>query len=159
MLKKKIKFKTFDDVELVDDFFFNLSKAELVRLELDHTTAEYEGFAEYVQAAIDRKDGRTIAQVVEDLILTSYGQKSADGKRFMKSEGLKSEFKNSDAYSELFFELVTDSDKAIAFMNGVIPQNLESEMDKIRAAQEPQQNDTSQGGGSNALTEPKGSDE
>ena len=91
-----------------------------------------------MQAAIDRKDGRTIAQVVEDLILTSYGQKSADGKRFMKSEGLKSEFKNSDAYSELFFELVTDSDKAIAFMNNIIPQNIESEMDKIRAGQEPQ---------------------
>ncbi len=140
MIKRTIKFTDLDGNPLEEDFFFNLSKAELMKFELNYTTAEYDGFAEYVQAAIDRKDGKTISAVFEDLILTSYGVKSADNKRFIKNEAVKAEFKNSDAYSELFFELVTDADKGFAFMNSVTPDIPETELEKIKAAQEPQQN-------------------
>ena len=62
-----------------------------------------------------------LIDLFKDLILRSYGEKSADGRRFIKSKELSTAFSQTEAYSELFMELVTDAEKAAEFVNGITP--------------------------------------
>ena len=120
MLKKTIKYTDFNGEEASEDYFFHLSKAELVELEMSHEG----GFVESMGKVVEAKDNKTIIAEFKKIILLAYGVKSEDGKRFIKNQILREEFESSEAYSTLFMELVTDTDAAIEFMNGIIPSDL-----------------------------------
>ena len=120
MLKKTIKYTDFNGEETSEDFLFHLSKAELVELEMSHEG----GFVASMQKVVEAEDNKTIIEEFKKIILQSYGKKSLDGKRFIKNQTLRDEFESSEAYSTLFMELVTDTDAAIEFMNGIIPGDL-----------------------------------
>lgn len=122
MLKKTIKYTDFNGTEREEDFYFNLSKAEIIEMEM--STAG--GFAEMLQNIVKAQDGPTIMKVFKDIILKAYGVKSPDGKRFIKSEELSTEFSQTEAYSVLFMELATDADAAGAFINGIIPADIDT---------------------------------
>jgi hypothetical protein len=120
VLKKTIKYTDFNGEEAQEDFLFHLSKAELVELEMSHEG----GFVESMQKVVEAEDNKTIIAEFKKIILQSYGKKSMDGKRFIKNQTMRDEFESSEAYSTLFMELVTDTDAAIEFMNGIIPGDL-----------------------------------
>lgn len=120
MLKKTITYTDFNGEEASEDYFFHLSKAELVELEMSHEG----GFVESMQKIVEAEDNKAIIAEFKKIILQSYGKKSMDGKRFIKNQTLRDEFESSEAYSTLFMELVTDTDSAIQFMNGIIPPDL-----------------------------------
>jgi hypothetical protein len=133
VLKKTIVYTDFNGDEVKEDFFFHLSKAELIELEASHQ----DGFSTAMQNIIDTNDGRAIMFEMKKIVLMSYGKKSADGRRFIKNQTLREEFESSEAYSTLFVELVTDPDAAVIFMNGIIPSGLEELADKITAIGQP----------------------
>lgn len=118
MLKKTITYTDYDGNERTEDFYFNLTKAECTELEL---SAEG-GLTKMLQKIVAERDGKRIVEAFKDLILRAYGQKSLDGRRFVKSPELREEFSQTEAYSQLFMELSTDADAAAAFANGIIPQ-------------------------------------
>ncbi len=120
MLKKTITFEDYDGNTVSVDFYFNLSKAELVVLE----TSEKKGFAHALQEVVKSEDNKLIIENFKKLILLAYGQKSLDGRRFIKSEELRTEFSQTEAYSELFVELATDAGAAAAFVSGVVPAKM-----------------------------------
>lgn len=128
MISKVIKYTDYNDVEREETFYFNLNRAELMEMELG--TAG--GFAAYLKRISDAKDVPSLAAIFKELILKSYGVKSDDGKRFIKSEELLKEFEQSEAYSELYMELATNTESAIAFVNGVVPKSLAEEVEKAR---------------------------
>lgn len=117
MLKKTIVYTDYNSVERTEDFYFNLTKAELMEMEMSTTG----GLAEMIDRIIKAQDAPAIIKVFKDLVLKAYGVKSPDGKRFIKSEAISSEFAQTEAYSQLFMELATDSDAAAAFVNGIVP--------------------------------------
>lgn len=117
MLKKTITYKDFNDVERTEDFYFNLTAAEVTEMEM--STAG--GLAEMIQRIVSAKDIPSIIKIFKDLILRAYGVKSPDGKRFMKSNTISEEFAQTNAYSQLFMELASDADKAAEFVNAIIP--------------------------------------
>lgn len=117
MLKETITYTDYNDVERKEDFYFNLTKAELMEMEIGTTG----GYAKMLQKIIDAKDTASLIKIFKELVLKSYGQKSDDGKRFIKTDELSEEFKQTEAYSELFMKLATDADAAIKFVNGIIP--------------------------------------
>lgn len=117
MLKKNIKYVDYNGIERDEDFYFNLSKAEVAEMEL--STAG--GLAEKINKAVAAQDVPTIINIFKDIILKAYGEKSADGKRFIKSAELLECFSQTEAYSNLFMELATDSKKASDFINGIMP--------------------------------------
>lgn len=121
MLKKTITYRDYNDVERTEDFYFNLTKAEIVEMELGTTG----GFTEMVQKIIDTQDIPQIAKIFKDLVLKAYGEKSPDGRRFIKNDEIRDGFAQTEAYSDLFMELSTNSDAASAFINGIIPDNIE----------------------------------
>ena len=116
MFKKVIKFEDFNGNPREETYYFNLSKAELMEMELS-TQA---GVEEMIRMLIATKDNAKIMQIFKDLILKSYGIKSEDGTRFIKSKELREAFEQSNAYSELFMEMITEPEMQAAFINGVI---------------------------------------
>lgn len=124
MYKKTITYPDYNGEEIKEDFYFNLTKAEILEMQLEKEG----GLAEKIQAIVDSKNVPELIKIFKELILRSYGKKSDDGKRFIKSPELSREFTQTEAYSELFMELATDSDAASAFINGIIPANLAKEL-------------------------------
>ena len=120
MLKETIKYTDYNGVERTEDFWFHLSKAELMEWEMGTTG----GLTEMIKRIVDAQDAPAIIKIFKELVLKAYGQKSPDGKRFIKSEELATEFSQTEAYSQLFMDLATDADKAAAFVNGIMPSDI-----------------------------------
>lgn len=129
MLKKTITYRDYNDVERTEDFYFNLTKAEIMEMELGTTG----GFTEMIQKIIDTQDIPQIAKIFKELVLKAYGEKSPDGKRFIKNQELRDGFAQTEAYSDLFMELATNADAASTFVNGIIPDNIEVPKNSIPA--------------------------
>jgi hypothetical protein len=127
LLKKTIKYTDFNGEEMEEDFFFHLSKAELVELEL----SEKDGLSEALKKIVAAEDGKEIIRVFKTVLLGAYGKKSEDGRRFIKNQQLRDEFESSEAYSELFMEMLTNTDSAIDFINGIVPAGLAEEATKV----------------------------
>jgi len=117
MIKKTINYTDYNGVERTETFYFNLSKAELT--EMEQLTSG--GLSEMVKKITETLDGPAIIRLFKDLVLKAYGEKSADGKRFVKNDEVRDAFAQTEAYSELFMELATDADAASKFVNGIIP--------------------------------------
>ena len=117
MLKKTITYTDYNGVERTEDFWFNLSKAEIMEMEMSTTG----GLTETIQKVVQTQDAPAIIKIFKNLVLKAYGEKSPDGKRFIKSDELALAFSQTEAYSNLFMELATDADAAAKFINGIIP--------------------------------------
>jgi hypothetical protein len=126
MLKKTITYFDYNDVERTEDFYFNLSKAEIMEMELGTTG----GLAEMINKIVQTQDAPAIIKVFKDLILKAYGEKDADGKRFRKSPEISAAFSETEAFAELFMELATDADAAAKFVNGIIPAGMDVDPSK-----------------------------
>ena len=128
MLKKTITYTDFNGDKKTEDFYFNLTKAEIMELEMSVKG----GLTELIKQIINTEDNPKLISLFKKLILMSYGVKSVDGKRFMKKnpEGGKysDEFEETEAYSELFMELASDSDAAVKFVNGIIPADAAKQL-------------------------------
>lgn len=125
MLKKTIKYEDFNGTEREETFLFNLTEAELMEMEM--STAG--GLAEMIQNIVQAQDAPAIIKVFKDLVLKAYGEKSPDGKYFVKEDEngnpLSRKFAHTQAYSILFMELATDAEKAAEFVNGIVPKDIE----------------------------------
>lgn len=117
MLKKTITYTDYNGVERTEDFYFNLSKAELAEMELSVDG----GMSKMIENISKTNDVPSVVKFFKEIILKSYGEKSEDGKRFKKSEELSESFSQTEAYSEMFMEFFTDTESAISFINNIIP--------------------------------------
>ena len=119
MLAKTIKYTDYNGVERKETNYFNYNIAEIAEMEL--STAG--GLSEMIKKITEAQDGPSIMKLFKDIILGSYGVKSPDGKQFIKSDELSKQFSQTEAYAELFMELVTNADAAAEFVNGIVPKN------------------------------------
>lgn len=120
MIKKTTTYVDYNDVERTEDNFFNLSKAEIMEMEMSTPG----GLAEKITRLTNEKNVPAIFQIFKDLILKAYGKKSDDGRRFIKSKELAAEFEQTEAFSMILTELATDAEAAAAFVNGIVPANM-----------------------------------
>lgn len=136
MLKKTIKYTDYNGVEREEEFLFHLSKAELMEMEMGTTG----GLAEMIQKIVGTQDAPAIIKVFKDIVLKAYGEKSLDGKRFMKTNDdgvpLSIGFSQTEAYSELFMELATDADAAAKFIKGIIPNDIDINDEQLKQIQQ-----------------------
>lgn len=126
MLKKTITYTDCNGVERTESFFFNLTKTELMKMEMSTSG----GLTEMIKRVSETLDAPVIMKIFEDLILASYGEKSPDGKRFIKSKELSEAFSQTGAYDVLFMELLTDSDKASEFFKAIVPAEAVEQLEK-----------------------------
>ncbi len=120
MYKKTITYNDFDGNERTESFYFNLTKAELIQMEL----TQEGGMSNLIEKVTNAEDIPRLVELFNIIIDKSYGKKSEDGKYFIKNEEVLQEFKQSQAYSDFYTELVTNTDLAVEFVNNIIPKDL-----------------------------------
>lgn len=118
MLKKTMTYINYNNLEVTEDFYFNLTKAEVMEMELSTKG----GLAEQLERIIAAQDPPALIKEFKDLVLKSYGEKSADGKYFKKNDEIRANFEATEAYSNLFMELANNTEAAISFVNGIMPK-------------------------------------
>lgn len=135
MLKKTITYTDYNGVERTEDFYFNLTKAEVMEMEM----SKKGGLAESIQRIVAAQDTPAIIAVFKKLVLDAYGERSADGREFLKEDTngyrLSNKFKQTEAYSILFMELATDDKAAAAFINGIVPADMAKAAEEAQKAQ------------------------
>ena len=119
MIKKTIKYVDYDGNEREESFYFNLTESEILEMEFSTTG----GLTQMIEKIVETKDSTRIMSIFKEILLKSYGEKSPDGRRFIKSPELSTEFAQTPAYNKLFMELATDAEKASEFVNGLIQFN------------------------------------
>lgn len=117
MLKKTITYIDYDGNERSEEFLFNLSQAETLEMELSISG----GMTQIINKIIEAQDSPTIVKLFKDILLKAYGEKSPDGKRFIKSDELSVAFSQTEAYSKLFMELASNPKAAADFINNLVP--------------------------------------
>lgn len=128
MLKKTIKYTDYNGVERNEDFYFNLNKAELMEMEMMIPG----GMADMIKNIVKAQDTPSIMKIFKEIITKSYGEKSADGKRFIKSKELTDAFTQTEAYAQLFTELATNDVEAAKFIRGIVPGDIDISDEKIK---------------------------
>lgn len=118
MVKKTKTYVDFNGTERTEDFYFNLTEAEIAEMELSTEG----GLAERIQRIVSAQNTPEIIKIFKELVLKSYGEKSPDGRRFIKSEEISNAFSQTMAYSDIFMELAKDAKAAADFVNGIIPE-------------------------------------
>ena len=130
MTFEKVKYTDYNGKEREDTFYFHLSEAELLEMEM----SEKGGLANKIKEITDTEDGPAIIKMFKELVLKSYGVKSEDGKRFIKSDEIATAFTQTPAYSKIFMKLATDADAAAKFVNGIVPAEMAKAAAKEMAA-------------------------
>lgn len=123
MLKKTITYEDYDGHKRTEDFYFNLTKAELTEM----YASEAGGFDKHLERIVASQDMPNTMRMFKEILKKSYGEKSLDGRRFSKSEEIYKAFEESPAYDVIFMELFSDNDSASAFIRGVLPKDLADE--------------------------------
>lgn len=118
MLKRTITYTDYDGLERTEDFYFNLTRAEVAEMELSVDG----GLIKMLNKIVEAKDGKRIIETLKDFILKAYGEKSPDGRRFIKNDEVRANFAQTEAYSKLFMELALDADAAAKFINAIVPK-------------------------------------
>jgi hypothetical protein len=126
MLKREITYEDFNGEKATDTFYFNLTKTEIIELEVS-----YEGGLEAaLKRIVATNDSKNLIAEFRRIVLLAYGVKSDDGKRFIKSNELREEFSQTAAYDALFMELATNDEAAATFIKGIIPKDMTQEVAK-----------------------------
>lgn len=129
MIKKTVTYTDFNGVERTEDFYFNLTEAEISEMELSKNG----GYSAMIEKVTKANDQAAIINVFKEFVMKAYGEKSEDGRRFMKSPEIRAAFAETNAYSDIFMELATDAKAAIDFITRLIPQNLKKRLDESGA--------------------------
>lgn len=136
MYKKTITYIDFNDQEVTETLYFHMTEAELMEMELANN-----GIQKRYENAMESNNVYELAQLMKELILRSYGEKSFDGKRFVKTQEMQDAFKASEAYSKFYTELMQSEDAAAEFVRNILPSNLKETADKAleeRRAKKPE---------------------
>lgn len=124
MYKKTMTYEDFDGNIRTEDFYFHLTEAEIIELNF----GQFGGFEKTVEKIIAEQDMGRLIEIFKELVLKAYGEKSLDGKRFMKSDEIAKAFSETQAYSDLFMDLATNSDSATEFVNEVVPKKIKAQL-------------------------------
>lgn len=136
MLKITKTYEDFDGNVRTEDFYFNLTEAELTEMEFSLNG----GLSQLLTKITKENDQKMIIEYFKKIVLMAYGHRTLDGRGFLKSEQIRQEFASTMAYSDIFMELATDADKAADFVNGIMPKKVKDRDNKIKALPEKEKN-------------------
>lgn len=120
MYIKEIEYKDYNGLDCKTKLYFNLNEAELTKMQFKRGG----GYQEYLKRIVDSNDIEEIAYIFDELLMMAYGVKSDDGKRFEKTDKIREEFRQSEAYSVYYMMLLTDADEAARFVDQILPRNI-----------------------------------
>jgi hypothetical protein len=124
MLKYDVTYNDFEGKERTESFYFNLMEPEIVELEAEYASSG--GLENFLKNIDPQNRPKEVVDLFKTMLLNAYGEKSADGRFFLKKKEVVENFSQSAAYGALFMELLQDQDKAAAFFTGLITQTVPS---------------------------------
>ena len=127
MFKETLTYTNYNDEEVTEDVYFNLSKAELLEMNFEAKG----GLEKYLQSIINARDVQTLAKLFKELLLRSYGVKDPEGRKFIKSEDLRKDFECSIPYEILYTRYSTNAEAAAKFVNGIMPADLRKAVEEM----------------------------
>jgi len=127
MLKREITFEDFNGEKVTETLWFHLSKSEMIEMDANHEG----GLEATIKRIMKTNDRQGLVREFQNLLLLAYGQKSEDGRKFIKSDALREEFKQTAAYDAMFMELATDDKAAANFMKGILPKDMAAEVARL----------------------------
>ena len=138
MLTKTITYNDYDNNERTETLYFNMNKMELTEFAADLPDDVFKNVSgvksiQDVANVVNKMGSRGIIKFIKELVLRSYGIKSEDGRRFIKSKELSEEFSQTIAYDMFMSELMSDDNAASNFVNGLIPASMAGELDEVKA--------------------------
>lgn len=131
MIKETFTYKNYNDEDVTQTCYFDMSEAEIAEMEL----SVHGGFAEMIETAQKTQDHPTLWKIFKDMVLKSYGEKSTDGMHFMKSEEISNRFMCTKAFSMMIMKLTTDSAYAAKFVEGIVPAGAGREAAQAKIAE------------------------
>lgn len=132
MLKKTMTTVDFGGTERTEDYYFNLTKAEIMEMQL----CTDGGFVETVKKIVEAKNQLELTRLFKKIICASYGVLSPDGRKFVKNQQVLDDFMATQAYSDLYIELLSGDGKAAEdFVDGILPKDLTNEAAKAPVSQ------------------------
>ena len=132
MLKKTMTTVDFGGTERTEDYYFNLTNAEIMEMQL----CTDGGFVETVKKIVEAKNQLELTRLFKKIICASYGVLSPDGRKFVKNQQVLDDFMATQAYSDLYIELLSGDGKAAEdFVNGILPKDLTNEAAKAPVSQ------------------------
>ena len=129
MIKKNVEYTDFNGEKRTETLYFNLTEADLMDMEL----SEDGGLSERLTKIIENDDKAGLLRFLKEFILNSYGEKSEDGRRFVKNDTIRSEFAQTEAFSKLLMDMLMDEKAAADFVNGIVPASLKEYASKMAA--------------------------
>lgn len=129
MLKKTVTYTDYNGVERTEDFYFHVNKAEMIDMELGQDG----GYTTIITNMVRAKDRAQMIKLIKEFVLKAYGEKSADGKRFVKSKEISEAFSQTEAFVQIYMELVTDEKAASEFVTGVFPADVMEKAKSLEA--------------------------
>ena len=138
MLAKTITYNDYDNNERTETLYFNMNKMELTEFAADLPDDVFKNVSgvktiQDVVNVANKMGSKGIIKFIKELVLRSYGVKSEDGRRFIKSKELSEEFSQTIAYDMFMSELMSDDNAASNFVNGLIPASMAGELDEVKA--------------------------
>lgn len=127
MYKMTETYTDYDGNERTEDFYFHVTKAEIMEMDF----LEEGGLQKTVERITATQDRKALMELFKGIVIMAYGEKSPDGRRFMKNEEIKKNFTETEAYSNIFVKLATDSKAASEFINNIVPKDIQDEAAKI----------------------------
>lgn len=124
MYRTDVTYENFDGEQVTETCYFNLTKAEMLQLQLQYP----EGYQVYLQRLVDDNNRKAMIDEFKHILSMSYGERSADGRKFVKSEEISNAFMASEAYSELFLKLISEEGYAEKFMSAVMPKDIVAQL-------------------------------
>lgn len=117
MFKTTINYVDFDGVSREEDLYFNLTKMEMMDLELSVEG----GFSNKLQELLNNNNSFEMFEIIKTFINKSYGVKSDDGRKFIKNDEVLNDFLQSAVYDEFVTSLITNEDNMNSFIIGIMP--------------------------------------
>lgn len=136
MLKKTFTYTDFNGNEQTEDFYFHISASEAVEFEF----SDNRRMTNILNAIVDEKDNRRILAMFKEIVLMAVGRKSEDGRRFVKNDDIREDFKSSPAYDQLFLSLMTDGDASASFIRAILPDDVDLESGRKKPSDHKQKN-------------------
>jgi len=125
VLQKAITFKDLDGNDVTEIFYFNVNKAEIAEMEV----SKRGGMSQWIKNVSATENAQEVMSTFKQIILMAVGRRSEDGRRFIKNQEIRDDFEQTEAYSQLFMELVTNAQAGAEFIKGIMPKDLAEAID------------------------------
>lgn len=136
MLKQTITYEDFDENQVTEDLYFNISRIVVVENaeELTRRWKEIEAMLKGDEKReLNTHEVMMLIGIVKYMMELSYGVKSDDGRVFDQSPELWNRFTHMAAFDAFLFGLFEDTNKATSFIAGIFPKSLRDEAAKVIA--------------------------